>query len=168
MHWFILSPFSLPSSQATFIIVLILLLLFPCRYDAACIWGKEHENNPCGASDPTWDLWACQLWLWQSKEQPFLSAAHSVAQGGFICPICCLTQVQELAAKKEIPFSLLCSFTVAASGLQRVSDTRRTFTFPSLHFFPLCQLWMRWGIKPVTEWAASSFFLAEIQRISCC
>lgn len=84
------------------------------------------------------------------RSSPFKVQPLSVAHRGFICPICCLTQVEELAVKKEIPFSLLCSFTVAASGLQRVSDTRTTFTFPSLRFFPLCQLWICWEIKPVT------------------
>lgn len=65
--------------------------------------------------------------------------ALSVAHRGFTAPSPALTQVEELALKEEMPSSLLCSFTVPASGVQRVSDTHRTFTFPSLHFFPLCQ-----------------------------
>lgn len=49
--WSYFSPSSIPSSQAIFSIVLYLLLFFLLRYDAMCIWGKEHINNARTASN---------------------------------------------------------------------------------------------------------------------
>lgn len=132
---------------------------------------KNHINNTCTA----WNTKAAYVesvglpvLVMEIEGTTFYNCSHCVLHRGLICPIYCLAQVEKLEVKNNIIFSLLCCFTVDASGLQCVSDTREHLHFPLPISFHCVNNGCGGRSNQSQRWAASSFFLAEIQRIDCC
>lgn len=166
--WSYFSPSSIPSSQAIFSIVFYLLLFFLRRYDAMCIWGKEHINNARTASN-TIAAYVGSVGLpvlvMEKEGATFCNCSH---------PVCYtfdnLLSCTGREAGSENNSFFLCS--LVSQLMPQGYSVCLTHT-EHLHFpLPISSHCVNNGCggrsNQWQRWAASSFFLAEIQRISCC